>query len=254
MIRETYRDQTIENTLLTDVYREIYCDERGLTRRVVRLLSDPSAGRAHTDESPTGPPIEPRELTEPRELRAMTHPVRLALLEVLSLNGELTATEAGELIGESPTTCSFHLRQLAKYGFVEEGGDAPGRRRPWRLVSHGVSFSSTDGDLEMGVASDALEGLLIQRWLDRLNRWRQERLTFTPEWQRAGFGAEYLVHLTSSELEQFSRDVMELLDVYRARSAEVSVRPADALPVEVVLFGYPISGAAPDGGSEAGQS
>lgn len=54
----------------------------------------------------------------------MAHPVRVALLEALSLQGPMTATEAGERIGESPTTCSFHLRQLAKYGFVEEAGGA----------------------------------------------------------------------------------------------------------------------------------
>lgn len=52
-------------------------------------------------------------------------PVRLALLEVLTFRGPLTATEAGQLIEESPTTCSFHLRQLAKYGFVEEAGGEP---------------------------------------------------------------------------------------------------------------------------------
>ena len=57
-----------------------------------------------------------------RTLRALAHPVRVALIETLSVEGPLTATEAGERIGESPTTCSFHLRQLAKYGFVEEAG------------------------------------------------------------------------------------------------------------------------------------
>ena len=62
---------------------------------------------------------EPRKLTDPRAMRAVAHPIRIALLEVLGSEGPLTATEAGELIGESPTTCSFHLRQLAKYGFIE---------------------------------------------------------------------------------------------------------------------------------------
>jgi len=69
---------------------------------------------------------EPRELTDPKVMRALTHPVRLALLEVLATEGPLTATEAGELIGESPTTCSFHFRQLKKYGFIEEAGTVLG--------------------------------------------------------------------------------------------------------------------------------
>ena len=75
----------------------------------------------------------PRELTDPRAMRAMAHPVRLALMEALNHHGQLTATEAAEHVGESPSNCSFHLRQLAKYGFVEEAEGGTGRRRPWRV-------------------------------------------------------------------------------------------------------------------------
>lgn len=60
-------------------------------------------------------------------MRALAHPVRSSLLELLIIDGPITATEAGERLGESPTTCSFHLRQLARYGFVEEAGGGPGR-------------------------------------------------------------------------------------------------------------------------------
>jgi len=73
---------------------------------------------------------ELRKITDARTLRALAHPVRIALFEELSLGGAMTATEIGEQIGESPTTCSFHLRQLAKYGFVEEAGGGTGRSRP----------------------------------------------------------------------------------------------------------------------------
>ncbi|HTW11798.1 MAG TPA: helix-turn-helix domain-containing protein, partial [Solirubrobacteraceae bacterium] len=83
-------------------------------------------------------------ITEVRRLRAMTHPVRVALLEALAVGGPQTATEAAERIGESPTTCSFHLRQLAKYGFVEEAGGGMGRSRPW-MVSH-LSMTVPDSD------------------------------------------------------------------------------------------------------------
>src|SRR5579875_2072487 len=65
---------------------------------------------------------EMRTITDARTMRALAHPVRIAIIEVLGLGGPMTATEVGEEIDESPTTCSFHLRQLAKYGFVEEAG------------------------------------------------------------------------------------------------------------------------------------
>ena len=53
-------------------------------------------------------------------MRALAHPVRVALLELLGRDGPMTATQAGEALGESPANASFHLRTLAKYGFVEE--------------------------------------------------------------------------------------------------------------------------------------
>src|ERR1019366_5338154 len=113
-----------------------------------RDMSSDSGQSQRPVSEDTAPPVQLREISDARTLRALAHPVRLALIETLSIEGPMTATEAGERIGESPTTCSFHLRQLAKYGFVEEAGDAPGRRRPWRLVSQGVRFSAAAGDPE----------------------------------------------------------------------------------------------------------
>ena len=88
----------------------------------------------------SGPGARPesglRQVTDARTMRALAHPVRIALIEALSAGGAMTATEVAELIGESPTTCSFHLRQLAKYGFVEDSQETrPGRSRPWRKDS-----------------------------------------------------------------------------------------------------------------------
>src|SRR6202046_5824535 len=99
-------------------------------------------------QSPPEPPPQPelRKLTDARTMRALTHPVRVAMLEALTLGGAMTATELGEQIGESPTTCSFHLRQLAKYGWVEEAGGGKGRSRPWRLTSSGMQFRSAHAD------------------------------------------------------------------------------------------------------------
>src|SRR5207244_3338301 len=69
-------------------------------------------------------------LTDPRALRAYAHPVRMALMGLLRTEGPLTATRAAELLGESSGTCSFHLRQLARYGLVEEAGGGTGREKP----------------------------------------------------------------------------------------------------------------------------
>src|SRR5580704_17309140 len=103
-------------------------------------------------------------VSDARTLRALAHPVRIALIEELVLGGAATATELGERIGETPTTCSFHLRQLAKYGFVEEAGGGKGRARPWRLTRIGFNISSHD-DPESEIAADALLRLFRERQL-----------------------------------------------------------------------------------------
>jgi DNA-binding transcriptional ArsR family regulator len=172
----------------------------------------------------------------------MTHPVRLALLEALGLNDVLTATEAGELIGESPTTCSFHLRQLAKYGFVEEAGEAPGRRRPWRLATRQFHFSPAGGDAEMGAATVALENLLVQRWFDRFSKWQMVRGHYSEDWQEAASASESLVHLAPAELTEIQEVMMGLLERFRDRATDASLRPADSRPVEFLSFGFPFLG------------
>jgi hypothetical protein len=192
-------------------------------------------------EPPGSQPVA-RDVTDPRELRAMTHPVRLALMEALSLHDALTATEAGELIGESPTTCSFHLRQLAKYGFVEEAGTAPGRRRPWKLSVRQLHFSSASGDPEMGAASVALENLLMHRWFERFSQWQVARSHYPIEWREAAAALETLVHVSPAELVEVQQEIFAILNRFRDRATEPSLRPEDSRPIEFVCFGFPFLG------------
>src|ERR1700735_3161206 len=116
-----------------------------------------------------------RQVSDAKTMRALSHPVRIALLEVLGVEGPMTATELGERIGESPTTCSFHLRQLAKYGFVEEAGGGKGRARPWRMTSIGFSFASTHDDPESEIAANALAQLFRDRYLQRYRTWLETK-------------------------------------------------------------------------------
>src|ERR1700691_1340607 len=119
-------------------------------------------------DTSSDPELERRELTDPQTMRALTHPIRLALLDALELEGPLTATQAGELIGEPPNTCSFHFRQLAKDGFVEEAGPAPGRARPWRGCAPRRPYSDLHEDPDTAVAARELDRMLRERYLDRL--------------------------------------------------------------------------------------
>lgn len=173
-------------------------------------------------------------------MRALAHPVRMALIETLSLHGPLTATAAGERIGESPTTCSFHLRQLAKYGFVEEAGGGKGRSRPWRMTSIGMNVSS-GGDAESELAANALARLLRERVLDRYRTWLEGRSGYPREWREAASESEFVLYVTAEELKALGEELVELLGSrYRARLTDPSARPPGAIATEMVVLSYPI--------------
>jgi hypothetical protein len=182
----------------------------------------------------------PRELTDPRAMRAITHPVRLALIEALLLEGPLTATRAGEIIGETPTTCSFHFRQLAKYGFVEEAGGGPGRVRPWRLTHLGMRFTDLHEDPETAVAARALDQMLRDRFFTHLQEFYDNRGSYPREWQEVTGGSEFILHVTPAEFRALDERITELLRSYSDRLEDPAKRPAGSLPVEVLLFGYPL--------------
>jgi DNA-binding transcriptional ArsR family regulator len=188
--------------------------------------------------SSDGSPIERRQLTDPRALRALTHPVRLALLELL-IEGPLTATEAGEHLGESPANCSFHLRTLAKYGYVEEAEGGRGRQRPWRRVpaNNEIREDQLEGDAQ--IASAALVELLREREIDRLRTWHATRATYPPDWRAAASENHLIVQLSASELDKLGEAMLGLLAPYARRQNE-GTAPHDALPVAIITHAVPI--------------
>ncbi len=191
-----------------------------------------------------------RRLSDPRELRALAHPVRMALIEELILGGSLTATQLGELIDESPTTCSYHLRQLAKYGFVEEAGGGKGRARPWRLSSVGMAVSNTAHDPETELAADALVRVFTDRSMTRHRKWLDTKRGYPAHWQDAGEQSQYLFYLTVDELRQLREELAGVLlptfQKYQERMANPDLRPPSSAPVELLLLANPVTLPSPE--------
>jgi predicted ArsR family transcriptional regulator len=201
---------------------------------------EPKLSKPESETQPTTLPlVEPRRLTDPRAMRAVAHPVRIALLEVLGTEGPLTATQAGEHIGESPTTCSFHLRQLAKYGFIEEVEGVAGRRRPWRLIHTGLSFSDVSDDPETRLAATALSRVLHTFYLDRLKEGLALRRDTPTEWQKATGASEFLLYVTVDELKALDEQVEALVKPFAERIGNPKTRPRGAVPIEMLFFAYP---------------
>ena len=179
----------------------------------------------------------PRELTDPKAMRAMAHPVRLALLEALADAGTLTATEAGEKVGESPANASFHLRQLAKYGFVVEAEGGTGRKRPWKLAPrhelHRRPRRPGDGDRRADAGSGPRD-----RYLARARRLRG-RPAQPKEWRAVTGMNQMGLYLTAEELERVNEEIVELLfDRYADRRTPSPDQPEGAERVEILTLAY----------------
>src|SRR5690348_17081023 len=156
-------------------------------------------------------------LTDPRALRAYAHPVRMALVGLLRTEGPLTATRAGELLGESSGTCSFHLRQLAKYGLVEETGEGTGREKPWRATTTSTNWDSVQQTPEATAAASQLSEVLAESYFAALMRWLEVRSGESKEWQRAAFIGDRFLWVTADELAQIGRELSAIVDRYFER-------------------------------------
>jgi DNA-binding transcriptional ArsR family regulator len=179
------------------------------------------------------------ELTDPRALRAVAHPVRLALIGALRREGPLTATRAGELIGESPTTCSFHLRQLAKYGLVEEAGGGRGRERPWQATAWFTSWPGAASDPQLAAAVELLNSVVAERYFERVLRWLGRRAEDSPEWQDAAHFGDNAGYFTAAELVKLGQRIDELLEPFGERLRRPELRPPDARFVNFIRLAFP---------------
>lgn len=181
-----------------------------------------------------------RSLREAAELRALAHPARLALLDLLAELGTATATQVSARLHESPANCSWHLRQLERYGYVEEAGTGPGRNRRWRLVveDRRVEVASA----ELAQARDAVQDVQLDRQIRALRDWRARRGDEPREWDDAIVESDCWTWLTADEAAEFRAAYERLLEQHvlpRAQRAHDADRPPGSRPVRVVGWAFP---------------
>jgi predicted ArsR family transcriptional regulator len=189
--------------------------------------------------------VEKIELTDPRALRAYAHPVRMRLLGLLRREGPKTATEAAPVVGESVASCSFHLRQLAKYGLVEEVEGVRGRAKPWRATALYTSWRSDSDDPEMAAAATLLERQLLDGFHRQALDWLARRDQESQPWRRAGQSNDDVLYLTATEARQLGERTHALSDEFRARSLNAELRPKGSRPVRIINLIFPYEMAEP---------
>ena len=191
-----------------------------------------------SDEKPRGRTVT--KLTDPRALRAYAHPVRMALVGLLRTEGPLTATRAADLLGESSGTCSFHLRQLAKYGLVEEAGGGTGREKPWRATTTSTAWDPAGGSTpETAAATALLKTVIAEGYFEQLMRWLEASPDQPAQWQEAAQLGDRILYVTADELGDLGRRVLELVDEYFERQLRPELRPPGARLVSWLNLAFP---------------
>lgn len=177
-------------------------------------------------------------MTDPAIIRAVAHPTRMDILAFLA-DGPATATECSGATDESPSSCSYHLRTLAKLGFVEEVPSDDKRERRWRLAIHDLGIPKSAQDSAEVLEASRLWG---QQWVAIEQRVLAQFLATQASepkvWQKAATFSSSEVHLTPAELIELGEQFNALLEPFIEREDDAGP-PRRARRVRVVLTAFP---------------
>ncbi|GHE40277.1 ArsR family transcriptional regulator [Streptomyces vinaceus] len=168
------------------------------------------------EPSPEGPKVR---TLDARSLRGLAHPLRIRMLATLRHDGPATASQLAERLGESSGSTSYHLRQLAAHGFVEDAPEhGKGRERWWRAAHDGTRFDENllydENPATRGAADLFLHEIAtihtqeISTWLGTAHSWPQE-------WRRAADLSDFTLRLTPAQSVELVHRIHELINSYR---------------------------------------
>jgi hypothetical protein len=168
---------------------------------------------------------------DPLALRALAHPIRWKLIDVLTSEGTVTATRCSELTGESTATCSYHLGVLAKYGYIRRVGAEQWREKPWQLVTPDLSLSAAGLDEEQNAASRAAAAAFVDYEMTRLKESLRLSAQEPEEWRGLNKIMAATAWLSPAEVRQAIAEIGQVLDKYRGqeragRQHQAGARPA----------------------------
>lgn len=176
----------------------------------------------------SAPPAHSIDVQDPRALRALAHPLRGRLLGVLRLDGPSTATQLGYRLGESSGSTSYHLRQLAAYGFVEDmPGEGTGRERWWRALHRSTHWETADF-LADPAAREVVDELLLMQVDQRrrtLAAYVDQRGGLGDDWEPAGSLNDYAMRMRPEDAIAMADELNAVLARWSDASAPPTAEP-----------------------------
>jgi hypothetical protein len=171
---------------------------------------------------------------DPRALRALAHPLRWQLIDLVGSETTATATRCAEVLGESVASCSYHLGILGKYGYIELVPGQAGKEKPWRLASQQQNLDPSNLDTEGALAAEAAAVAFLDHELARIKQ-RLSHLSLEPEpWRTASLLIGNTTWMTAEELRGITDQLKQLATTHEERATDPASRPPGAR--EVRLF------------------
>ncbi|MFD9865386.1 ArsR/SmtB family transcription factor [Streptomyces alboflavus] len=164
---------------------------------------------------------EDRRITDLGTLKAFGHPLRLKLYRSLYVRRRATASQLAEEVEGAVSLVSYHLRKLAEHGLIEEAPGATrgdGRERWWQPAQQGLSLHRRDFEdaPEKLAAHTAVARAIVDQRTDAYLRYLDEQPAWSPEWQAAADGSDFLLRLTAAELAALSGELRAVIQKYAA--------------------------------------
>jgi DNA-binding transcriptional ArsR family regulator len=192
--------------------------------------------------SSTEPTVNPSGGLDLESLKALAHPLRVKIIDVLSTYGAHTASGLADKLGESSGATSYHLRQLEKHSFVREvEGKGTARERWWERVP--VPISIDNRDVRESPSGKAASKLVFNEWVDSRERRVREFVdrgdeVLSPEWMDAATLSLASVWLTSAQLKVVSDQLQKVID--DAADSFRGQRVVGARPVQLQIATFPV--------------
>jgi DNA-binding transcriptional ArsR family regulator len=187
-----------------------------------------------------------RVVPDATALKALAHPVRLRMLGMLRVDGAATATQLAARLGLNSGATSYHLRQLAQYGFIE---DAPGpsrRDRWWRSRHEITSVPAAEAEGEALDVAVAFTQAALSWQVGQMQQALEEYAELPAEWRKASTASDIIIPLTAEQAEALTKRLTEIvLDAMRDAPPLGEPMPPGTMPFSVMLHTFPYPGHVP---------
>ncbi|MGO8500741.1 ArsR/SmtB family transcription factor [Rhizobium leguminosarum] len=208
-------------------------------------MKNPRPQPAH---SVTAPRTLSRVVPDPTALKALAHPVRLRMLGMLRIDGPATATQLAARLGLNSGATSYHLRQLAQYGFIEEAPHASRRDRWWRASHELTSVPPSEAEGEALDLDIAFNQAALSLQVGQMQQALEEYAELPAEWRKATAADDIIIPMTAAQAEALTKRLSDIiLEAMRAAPplGAAASQESGMVPFYVMLHAFPYPGRVP---------